>query len=315
MTLARAFDVKAIGLQRTGRLGTYPSCQGQEAVAVGVAGAMAEDDVLLPTYREQGAQLWRGVTLVELLQYWAGDERGSDYVGPRRDFPVSVPIASHTVHAVGVATAMKLRGEPRVAVCVLGDGATSEGDFYEAINLAGVWKLPVVFVINNNQWAISMPLGAQTAAETLAQKAIAAGIEGEQVDGNDICAVHHAAIEAIERARRGDGASVIEALTYRLGDHTTADDARRYRDSDEVSRQWAQDPIARVRTYLGGGGWWSKADEEALAADCRSRIEAAVAAFEALPPQPPTAIFDHLFETLPRGLECQRERLTGGDDG
>jgi 2-oxoisovalerate dehydrogenase E1 component alpha subunit len=315
MTLARAFDVKAISLQRTGRIGTYPSCQGQEAVAVGVASAMADEDVLLPTYREQGAQLWRGVTLVELLLYWAGDERGSDYAGPRRDFPVCVPIASHTLHAAGVATAMKLRGEPRVAVCVLGDGATSEGDFYEAINLAGVWKLPVVFVVCNNQWAISVPRRAQTAADTLAQKAIAAGFHGEQVDGNDLLAVHHSAVEAIDRARRGDGPTLIEALTYRLGDHTTADDARRYRDNDEVSRGWAHDPIVRLRQYLAGRNWWSKDDEEALAADCRTQIEAAIATFEGLPPQPPTAMFDHLFETLPRPLEGQRARFEGQDDG
>jgi pyruvate dehydrogenase E1 component alpha subunit len=312
MALTRAFDVKAIALQRTGELRTYPSCQGQEAIAVGFASAMRKDDVLLPTYREQGAQMWRGVTLTELLLYWAGDERGSNYAVPRRDFPVSVPIASHTVQAVGVATAMKLRGDAACAVCTIGDGATSEGDFYEAVNLAGAWGLPVVFIVSNNQWAISMPRASQTGALTLAQKAIAGGIPGEQVDGNDVIAVHVAAREAMERARAGEGASLIEALTYRLGDHTTADDARRYRDEAEVSAQWAKDPIARIRTYLGSRGWWSKDDEEALARDCKQRIDAAVRDFQAMPPQPVTDIFDYLFAELPEPLHRQRQSFIGG---
>ena len=162
------------------------SSLGQEAVTVGLAQAMRAEDVLLPSYRETGAQICRGVTLTELLLYWGGDERGSDWAGPRGDFPVSVPIASQCLHATGVAYAFKLRREPRVAVCVCGDGATSNGAFYEAINFAGAWRVPAVFVVNNNQWAISMPRSAQTATATLAQKAIAAGIPGEQVDGNDV---------------------------------------------------------------------------------------------------------------------------------
>ena len=157
MMLTRRFDAKAIALQRTGRLGTYASSLGQEAVTVGLASAMRPEDVLLPSYRETGAQLWRGVSLQELLLYWGGDERGSDFAGPRADFPVAVPIASQCLHATGVAYAFKLRREPRVAVCVSGDGSTSNGAFYEAINTAGAWRVPAVFVINNNQWAISMP--------------------------------------------------------------------------------------------------------------------------------------------------------------
>lgn len=315
MVLARAFDQKAIALQRTGELRTYPSCQGQEAIAVGLASAMQADDVLLPTYREQGAQIWRGVTLTELMLYWAGDERGSDYAHQPRDFPVSVPIASHTIQAAGVATAMKLRGEKRVAVCTIGDGATSEGDFYEAVNAAGVWKLPLVFVVSNNQWAISMPREAQTAAQTIAQKALAGGFSGEQVDGNDVIAVRIALEEAIEKARAGGGPTLIEALTYRLSDHTTADDATRYRKGDEVSKQWANDPIARLRTYLGSQDWWSKADEEALTHDCKTRLEAAQAEFLSAPPQPVTDMFDYLFADLPRPLEAQRKSYEeAGDD-
>lgn len=315
MALARAFDKKAIALQRTGELCTYPSCQGQEAIAVGLASAMKDDDVLLPTYREQGAQLWRGVSLTELMLYWAGDERGSNYANQPRDFPVSVPIASHTIQAVGVATAMKLRHEPRVAVCTLGDGATSEGDFYEAVNLAGVWNLPVVFVVSNNQWAISMPRKAQTASETIAQKAIAGGFSGEQVDGNDIIAVRVAVEQAIEKARAGRGPSLIEALTYRLGDHTTADDATRYRVEAEVSAQWANDPMTRIRTYLANQRWWSKEDEEALAADCKARVDEAQEEFRAMASQPVTDIFDYLYADLPASVARQRRSYAEDDNG
>ena len=168
MVLTRVFDTKAVALQRTGRLGTYPPCIGQEAIGAGVASAMQPDDVLFPSYREQPAQFWRGVKPLEILLYWGGDERGSDFAGPRRDFPICVPVATQALHAVGVALAMKLKGEPRAAVCMIGDGGTSKGDFYEAANLAGVMRLPILFVVTNNQWAISVPHRAQSAAETLA---------------------------------------------------------------------------------------------------------------------------------------------------
>lgn len=312
MALTRAFDAKAVSLQRTGQLGTYPSCLGQEAVSVGFGSAMRPEDVMLTTYREQGAQLWRGVSMTEILRYWGGDTRGSDYQHCREDFPVCVPIGSHVPHAVGVATAFKLRGEPRVAVCALGDGATAKGDFYEAINLAGVWRLPVVFIVSNNHWAISVPVHEQTAAETLAQKAVAAGIPGLQVDGNDIIAVRDAAAEAIEQAREGGGPSLIEALTYRLGDHTTADDATRYRKEEEVSAAWKREPIARLRTYLGNQGWWTKTDEAELTADCKAKVEAAVAEYQAIPPPSPADMFDHLFEKLPAALLRQRRAFGGG---
>ena len=215
MVLTRTFDAKAVALQRTGRLGTYASSLGQEAVAVGVGVAMAPEDVLLPYAREHGTQLLRGVTLTELFLFWGGDERGNDFGSPRQDFPVTVPIATHVPHATGVAMAFKLRGEPRAAVCLFGDGATSKGDFYEGLNLAGVWGVPAVFVISNNGWAISMPRAGQTAAGTLAQKAIAAGVSCEQVDGNDVVAVRVAVEGALVRARAGGGPHLIEAITYR----------------------------------------------------------------------------------------------------
>jgi pyruvate dehydrogenase E1 component alpha subunit len=307
MTFTRCFDTKAIALQRTGRLGTYASSLGQEAVAVGVASAMRPEDVLVPSFREHGAQLWRGVTSYELFLYWGGDERGSDFAGPRQDFPVSIPVASHAPHSVGVALAFKLRGEKRAAVCILGDGATSKGDFYEAINFAGVWRLPALLVVANNQWAISVPRAAQTAAQTLAQKAVAVGIAAEQVDGNDVIAVADAAERALARARAGDGSTLIEAVTYRLGDHTTADDASRYRDDAEVSRHWTEEPMSRLRQYLAAQGLWSADQEEKLLAQCSAEIDAAADRYLATPPEPPEAMFDHLYAVLPPSLVAQRD--------
>src|SRR6201982_165213 len=279
MVLTRAFDLKAVSLQRTGRLGTYAVSLGQEAVSVGIASAMREEDVLLPSYRDNGALLWRGVKMEEILLYWGGDERGSRWSGPPHDFPVCVPVASQAPHAAGVAYAFKLRKEPRVAVCLFGDGATSKGDVWEAMNFAGVHKLPVVFVANNNQWAISVPLQLQTASQTLAQKAIAAGFSGEQVDGNDVIAVRAAAEDAIAQARAGGGPRLIEAVTYRLRDHTTADDAARYRAPSRVQARWKEEPIARLRAYLVNQKAWGKSQEEELAAECQKAIEAAIGAF------------------------------------
>jgi pyruvate dehydrogenase E1 component alpha subunit len=309
MVLTRSFDAKAVSLQRTGRLGTFASSLGQEAAVVGVGAAMRPEDVLLPSFREQGAQFLRGVGMAELLLYWGGDERGSDFAGPREDFPICVPVGTHAPHAVGVAMAFQLRGEPRVAVCVLGDGATSKGDVYEAMNFAGLRELPIVFVVNNNRWAISVPRERQSAAETLAQKAIAAGMTGLQVDGNDVIAVRYAMEEALARARSGEGPSLVEAVTYRLSDHTTADDASRYRDDAEVSAHWKEEPVARLRQYLSDAGHWTKDDEEALIADCGERVEAAVAQYLAAPPQPPESMFDHLYAELPAALREQRAAL------
>jgi pyruvate dehydrogenase E1 component alpha subunit len=309
MLSTRAFDAKAIALQRTGRLGTYASGAGQEAVVVGVAAAMAPDDVLLPSFREHGAQLVRGVTMKELFLYWGGDERGSDFAGPRQDFPVCIPVGSHAPHAAGAALAFKLRGEKRVAVAIFGDGATSKGDVYEAMNLAGAWTLPVIFIVNNNQWAISVPRKAQTAAETLAQKAIAAGFEGLQVDGNDVVAVRQSTAEALEKARTGGGPTLIEALTYRLGDHTTVDDASRYRDDEEVGRYWKEEPIARIRTFLTEAHGWTREEEEALIGECGAEVDAAAEQYLAAAPEDPGAVFDWLHEELPTAYARQRAEM------
>jgi pyruvate dehydrogenase E1 component alpha subunit len=311
MALMRAYDAKAIALQRTGQIGTFASLLGHEAINAGIASAMERDDVLLMTYRDNGVELMRGVTLKELFLYWGGDERGSNFSGPRRDFPICITIAAHATHAVGAAYAMKLRRERRAAVCVLGDGATSKGDFYEAINAAGTWKLPVVFAVTNNQWAISVPRAKQSAAQTLAQKAIAAGIEGLQVDGNDVIAVGHAMGEALDRARSGGGPTLIEALTYRLSDHTTADDASRYRSPDEVAEAWKLDPIARLRAYLIAAGAWDKAQEDALLKECNQQVQAAAQAYLDTPPPTAEQMFDHLYATLPAALQKQRAAALG----
>ncbi|VVD70760.1 2-oxoisovalerate dehydrogenase subunit alpha [Pandoraea terrae] len=305
MVLTRQFDAKAIALQRTGKIGTFASSLGQEAVGVGVASAMRPEDVLLPSYREHGAQFVRGVTMTESLLYWGGDERGSNFAAARHDFPNCVPIGTQVCHATGAARAFQLRGEARVAVCIMGDGATSKGDFYEGINMAGVWQVPLVVVVNNNQWAISLPRHRQTAAQTLAQKALSAGIPGLQVDGNDVIAVRQAADEALDKARNGHGPALIEAITYRLGDHTTADDASRYRDNDAVKAQWVLEPVVRLRNYLVKRGLWDAAQEEAWLKHCTQAVAQAVDDYLAAPAPETAAMFEHLYAALPDTLRAQ----------
>lgn len=305
MVLTRQFDLKAIAMQRTGQIGTFASALGQEAIGVGVATCMRPDDVLIPSYRDHAAQFVRGVTMTESLLYWGGDERGSGFAAVPHDFGNCVPIGTQVGHAAGVAYAFRLRRQPRVAVCIIGDGGTSNGAFYEGMNMAGAWQVPLVIVINNNQWAISMPRAKQTAAATLAQKAIAAGIPGEQLDGNDIIAVRDRVGMAIERARDGGGPALIEAVTYRLGDHTTADDASRYRDDATVKDAWRREPITRLRDYLATLGAWDAAREEALVRECQQAVNAAVEAYLALPHPDVTAMFDCLYETLPAAMADQ----------
>jgi pyruvate dehydrogenase E1 component alpha subunit len=306
MTQVRVFDAKAVNLQRTGQLGTYPPSLGHEATHVGVGAAMRPEDVLAPVYREFGTQLWRGVTMTEILTYWGGDERGNDFAGPRGDFPWCVPIATQTLHAAGAAMAFKVRREPRCALAYIGDGGTSEGAFYEALNLAGARALPVVFVIVNNGWAISVPVAAQTATVTLAQKAVAAGIPGVQVDGNDVFAVRAVVSEALEHARSGGGPCLIEAITYRLSDHTTADDASRYRSEAEVKEAWAVEPMIRIREYLCRMGAWNAARERALLENCARQVDAAVTEYLHGVKPSTDAMFDHLFAELPAHLREQR---------
>ncbi len=309
MVRARTFDAKAIALQRTGRLGTYASSLGQEAVSVGAASAMSAADVFLPSFREHGGQLWRGVTLKELFLYWGGDERGNDFAGPRQDFPVCIPVASQFPHAAGVALALQQKGADGVAVAIGGDGATSKGDFYEALNVVGVWSLPAVFVINNNQWAISVRRSDQTHARTLADKAVAAGLPGWQVDGNDVIAVRDAVGRALARARAGKGGTLIECVSYRLGDHTTADDASRYRDEDEVRPHWKEEPLVRLRNHLAAAHGWAKADEQALLKSCEAEVAEAAEAYLATAPEAPSAMFAHLYAEPPAEIAALAEEI------
>ena len=311
MTLTRLLDNKAVNLQRTGRLGTYPSSQGQEATFVGLGHAMHFDDIFCPDYRAQGVLLQRKVKIAEIFSIWGGDERGNCYAHNQHDLPICITVAGQYLHAAGAAFAVKYRQEKRAVVTCCGDGGTSKGDFYEALNLAGVWHLPVVFIVANNRWAISVPAAQQTAAQTLAQKGIAAGISTMQVDGNDIIAVRHVTALAIERARSGGGPTLIETLTYRLADHTTADDASRYRSKEEVKLAWKGEPIARLGYYLESQNLWSREKESQLHQECTNEIEQGVAEYLQQKPAPPTDMFDYLYEQLPDTFLDQRDELRG----
>ncbi len=310
MVRMRVFDDKAVKLQRQGRMGTWAQLKGQEAVQAGVAHAMIEDDWLIPAFREHGLMFLRGVPGHLIYAYWAGDERGASFPEGVRCLPIAVPVGSQFTHGSGIGLSLKLRGEHAAAVTFGGDGATSEGDFHEALNFAGVFDTNTVFIIQNNQWAISMPRERQTSSPTLAQKADAYGIPGLQVDGNDVFAVYVAATEALERARSGGGPSLIEAVTYRLGDHTTADDASRYRTGEELAHWQEQDPIPRLRRYLEERNLWDDERERTLEEDAAKWVAAEVDAMNAMPPPDPGDIFRYMYASMPPALAGQLAGLT-----
>ncbi|EGR1218454.1 pyruvate dehydrogenase (acetyl-transferring) E1 component subunit alpha [Vibrio parahaemolyticus] len=314
MVLTRTYDQKAVALQRTGKLGTYPSHLGSEAIGIAVGRALKTDDVFVPYYRDMPAMWCRGIGMEKNLQYWGGDERGSDFAPecspiPSRDLPFCVPIATQCTHAVGVASALKIQGNHEAALVMCGDGGTSKGDFLESINCAGTWNIPLVFVVNNNQWAISVPRSLQCAAEFLSEKAKGAGIPGITVDGNDVVAMYDATMTALERARKGKGATLIEAVSYRLSDHTTADDATRYRNADDVQTAWQFEPVSRLKTFLINQGAWSDEQEQQWQSDCKEQVELAVERYLNLPQQAPETGFDYLYESLPQELHAQRDEL------
>ncbi|MDJ0987846.1 MAG: thiamine pyrophosphate-dependent dehydrogenase E1 component subunit alpha, partial [Desulfobacterales bacterium] len=234
MLLARKFDERLLNLQRQGRIGTFAPITGQEAAQLGTIAHLRPTDWMVPAFRESAAELWRGRTLESIIIYNNGFNEGVAIPDDRNDFPISVPVGSQMIHAVGLGWAAKYRQTDNVAMTYFGDGATSQGDFHEALNFAAVYQSPVIFVCQNNQWAISIPVSQQTRSQTLAQKALAYGMPGIQVDGNDILAVYAAAQEAVQRARSGEGPTLIECVTYRLMMHTTADDPKRYRTDEEV---------------------------------------------------------------------------------
>ena len=309
MVVTRVFDEKALALQREGRLGTYAPVRGQEAAQVGSAYALGPADWVFPAFREMGVGIVRGLPMRMLFQYWSGDERGSEIPLNQHYFPTSIPVGTHIPHAVGAAWAARLRKDPVVVAAYFGDGATSKGDFHEAMNMAGVFKLPIVFICQNNQWAISVPIRRQTASATLAQKAIAYGFDGIQVDGNDIFAVYKATKEAADKARSGGGPTFIECVTYRMGDHTTADDATRYR-TEEMLKPWlAKDPIERLRKFMATQGLFPAAYGEQVLTEADRRVTEAVREFEDQPPPDPADIFRYTYYELTPPLKEQMDEL------
>ena len=310
MLFARVYDRKGVALQKQGRLATYAPFEGQEAAQVGSAAALEPDDWLVPTYRDAAAMWMQGYPLELILAGRTGDERGGSPPDHVPVLPPSITVGGHMVHAVGLAWAAKHFGERRIALTYFGDGATSEGDFHEAMNLAAVFNVPCVFVCQNNGWAISLPRSEQTRSETIAQKAIAYGMPGFQVDGNDVMAVYQVTAEAVTRARNGEGPTLIEAVTYRLGPHTTADDPNRYRDEEE-KREWQRrDPLERVRIFLSEREAWTPQWQEQIEAESSLEVERAVELAEKLPLPTAEELFESMFETVPPHLLLQEEAAT-----
>lgn len=306
--LLKAFDDKALKLQRQGRLGTYAPMRGQEACQVGSVFAMDKDDWVFPAFRENGVFIMRGVPPEMIYRYWSGDERGMQIPKGVNMLPVSITVGAHLPHAVGAAMAFNIQKKKNVVFTYFGDGATSEGDFHEALNFAGVFKAPCVFICQNNQWAISVPVKEQTSSQTIAQKAIAYGIPGIQVDGNDVFAVYKATKEAVERAKKGEGPTLIECFTYRLADHTTSDDAKRYRSEEDVKKWEKKDPITRFEKYLVEKKIINPVLIGKVKAEADQQIEKAVKNSEATKPQSPVEIFDYLYENITEEMKEQREQ-------
>ncbi len=308
MWLARKLSDKIIALQRQGRATTFGSLVGQEAAAVGLAAPLRPEDWLVTSYREIASHLVKGVPLATKIFSFRGCTP-PNYPVETHCLPIQIVIGTQLLHAVGIAMAAKIKGDPIVAVGACGDGATSEGDFNEALNWAGVYKAPVVLVVQNNGWAISVPRHKQTAAPTIAARGPGFGVPSRLVDGNDILAMYSAMSESVERARAGDGPTLIEAITYRIGAHTTADDPTRYRDPAEVEAWKAKDPIARFKRYLAGRKLMDDKKESKLVEEIEAEINAAVDEAEAMPIPSPEAMFDWAYaQPFPRLAE-EREVL------
>jgi pyruvate dehydrogenase E1 component alpha subunit len=309
MVFTRLWNSKALSLQRQGRMGTLASIRGQEASNIGMGLALGPNDWFCPSFREGGAQIALGVKPSDLYAYWAGDERGMKRPEGSRVLPVCITVGSHLCHAAGIAMAAKIRGDAIAVLSSSGDGSTSQGDFHEALNFAGVFKLPVVFAIQNNHWAISIPLHKQTASETLSQKASAYAIDGVRVDGNDVFAVYLTVKRLLDRARAELKPALVELVTYRMDDHTTADDASRYRTEEMVEPWRKKDPIDRMRKHLIARRGWDDGKDAELAASCAEEVEQAVRDFEAAAPAHPTEIFDHMYAADHWRLREQRDEL------
>jgi pyruvate dehydrogenase E1 component alpha subunit len=325
LLLARRFDERLLNMQRQGRVGTFPPIKGQEAAHLGAACHLRPTDWMVPSFREMAAELWRGRSLENIIIADNGFEEAGKLPPESRNLPKSVPVGSQVLHAVGLAWAAKYRRTDEVVMTFFGDGATSEGDFHEGMNFAAVFKVPVVFVCQNNQWAISVPLRHQTRTPTIAQKAMAYGMPGIQVDGNDLLAVYAAAGEAVQRARSGDGPTLIECVTYRLMMHTTADDPKRYRTEEEVADWRKRDPLPRFERYLMDKGVLTEPKLEAIRAGVMDEIQSAVERAEEQMRSlgDPLQMFNHLYAELPPYLAEQKAALAReiahgpkeGDDG
>ncbi|SDO48745.1 pyruvate dehydrogenase (acetyl-transferring) E1 component subunit alpha [Desulforhopalus singaporensis] len=326
MLLGRLFDERMLALQRQGRIGTFPPISGQEAAQIGSVALLKKSDWFVPSFRETAAELMRGRSMENVLLYYNGYNEGTIIPPDQKDLPMSVPVASQILHAVGIGWAAGYRNSGEVVMTFFGDGATSEGDFHEGLNCASVYNTPVVFICQNNQWAISVPIARQTHSTTLVQKALAYDMAGIQVDGNDILAVYSATREAVERARRGDGPTLIECVTYRVMMHTTADDPKKYRSQDEVESWRARDPLTRYRTYLLNKSILTPEKQERLEREINDQIEKAVATAELKMKDlgDPLDMFDHLYQSLSPELQEQKKNLatyletahpvTGGED-
>jgi pyruvate dehydrogenase E1 component alpha subunit len=309
MLTTRLADDKAFKLQRQGRMGTFAPSLGHEACQVGTALALEKDDWFFPYFRDLGSYITLGYPLELYYVYWMGNEKGSEIPEDLNIFPLAVPVASQVPQAVGAAMAAQRRGHSIAVLCTMGDGATSQGDFHEGLNFAGVFKTPNVFVCYNNQYAISTPREKQTASATLSQKAEAYGFEGIQVDGNDVLAMYTKVGAALEKARSGGGPTLIEAVTYRMSNHTTSDDAGKYRTEDET-REWeARDPLKRFRAFLAEAGHWDEGFEERKKAEAEALIEKSVRAAEAMDPPAPEEIFAHTYASMPPHLNEQLGEL------
>jgi pyruvate dehydrogenase E1 component alpha subunit len=309
MVRMRKFDEKALILQKQGRMGTFGSLRGQEAAQAGLAVLIEKDDWVIPSFREHGIMMHLGIPMHSIYGYWRGDERGNVFPEGIKCLPVAVPVGSQLVHATGIGLALRLQGSSEVAVGFAGDGATSEGDFHEALNMASVYRSRTLFYIQNNQWAISVPFSRQTAAGSIAQKSHGYGMPGIQVDGNDVLAVYSAARRALDHVRGGNGPYLIEALTFRLENHTTADDWTRYR-SQELVEEWRKrDPVDRMRKFLEKRGWWDAKKEASLHEEITVEVDSEVRLMESLPQPAPNELFDSMYENLPWNLVEQRQML------
>lgn len=311
MLLGRRFDERLLSLQRQGRIGTFAPITGQEASQLGAVGPLLPSDWMVPSFRETAAQIYRGVPLESIILTFGGYNEGALLIEKGHDIPTSIPVSSQIPHAAGIAWGIKYRQKDEVVMTFFGDGGTSEGDFHEGLNFASVYQVPVVFVCQNNQWAISVPRSRQSHSKTLAQKALAYDMPGLQVDGNDLLAVYAAAKEAVDRARSGKGPSLIECVTYRLMMHTTADDPKRYRQEEEVEQWKKRDPITRFQKYLKDKGLLTDQKIEELESEIKSEIQAAVEQAEELVKKysDPLHMFEHTYAEMPPYLKEQRGQL------